>query len=67
MDSTKISDMRADEKRISIIIPVYNVEQYLRQCLDSLCGELVDADCEMILVDDGSSDHSGSLCLRRKL
>ncbi len=62
MDSTKISDMRADEKRISIIIPVYNVEQYLRQCLDSLCGELVDADCEMILVDDGSSDHSGSLC-----
>lgn len=54
--------MLTETKLISIIIPVYNVEKYLGQCVDSLCMDLADVQCEMILVDDGSADHSGSLC-----
>ena len=46
---------------ISIITPVYNVEQYLRQCIESIIMQ----DCqdwELILVDDGSTDKSGVIC-----
>lgn len=45
----------------SIAVPVYNVEQYLRPCLDSICGQLAD-DVEVLLVDDGSTDCSGAIC-----
>lgn len=48
---------------ISIIVPVYNVRDYLPRCLDSiLANEL--SDCEIILVDDGSTDDSGAICDR---
>lgn len=46
---------------ISIVIPVYNVEPYLRQCLDSVTGQSYD-NIEIILVDDGSTDKSGLIC-----
>ena len=46
---------------ISIIVPIYNVEQYLRQCLDSIIVQTFE-DWECILVDDGSQDNSGSIC-----
>lgn len=46
---------------ISIIVPVYNVEKYLRQCLDSITAQTF-TDWECILVDDGSKDNSGSIC-----
>ena len=46
---------------ISIIIPVYNVEQYLDKCLQSVIHQTYQ-DIEIILVDDGSSDNSGILC-----
>lgn len=46
---------------ISIIIPVYNVEQYLRQCLDSIVQQSF-TNYEVILVDDGSSDGSPAIC-----
>lgn len=49
------------EPRISVIIPVYNVEAYLRRCLDSVISQHY-ADIEIILVDDGSSDNSGDIC-----
>ena len=45
----------------SIIIPVYNVEQYLRECVESILMQSCD-DYEIILVDDGSSDKSGKIC-----
>ena len=45
----------------SILIPVYNVEQYLRQCLDSVLTQGF-RDFEVILVNDGSTDSSGSIC-----
>ena len=46
---------------ISIITPVYNVEQYLRQCIESIIMQDFQ-DWELILVDDGSTDKSGVIC-----
>ena len=46
---------------ISIIIPVYNVEQYLTECLNSIINQTY-KNLEIILVDDGSSDKSGEIC-----
>lgn len=46
------------DKKISIILPVYNVEKYLRQCLDSLCEQTMPEHLEIIAVNDGSTDSS---------
>lgn len=46
---------------ISIIVPVYNVEQYLGRCVDSLIGQTY-KNIEIILVDDGAKDRSGQIC-----
>lgn len=46
---------------ISVIIPVYNVEAYLPQCLDSVLSQRY-SDLQIILIDDGSTDHSGAIC-----
>ena len=46
---------------ISIIVPVYNVEPYLRHCLDSIIGQTL-SDLEIIIVDDGSTDGSSIIC-----
>ena len=46
---------------ISVVVPVYNVEEYLRQCLDSILTQTY-RDLELILVDDGSTDASGEIC-----
>ena len=46
---------------LSIIIPVYNVEKYLRRCLDSVMSQSF-RDYELLLVDDGSSDSYGAIC-----
>lgn len=46
---------------ISVIVPVYNVEKYLEQCIDSIMNQTY-KDFEIILVDDGSTDTSGKIC-----
>ena len=47
--------------KLSIIVPIYNVERYLRKCVDSLLAQDYE-DYEIILVDDGSTDDSGAIC-----
>ena len=49
-------------KKISIIIPVYNVEKYLKKCLDSVISQSY-KNLEIIIVDDGSIDNSLNICL----
>lgn len=48
----------------SIVVPVYNVEKYLKECLDSIIKQIlrISENCEIILVDDGSTDSSGEIC-----
>lgn len=46
---------------ISVIIPIYNVEEYLPRCLDSILGQTY-TNLEVVLVDDGSPDGCGALC-----
>lgn len=46
---------------ISVIVPVYKVEPYLRQCIDSILAQ-THKDFELILVDDGSPDNCGAIC-----
>lgn len=47
--------------KISVIVPVYNVEKYLKRCIDSILAQTY-KDFEIILVDDGSPDNSGAIC-----
>ena len=49
------------ETKFSIILPVYNVEKYLRSCIDSILSQTYKY-YEIILVDDGSQDSSGKIC-----
>ena len=46
---------------ISVIVPVYNVEQYLRQCLDSILNQTYQ-EIEVLLINDGSTDASDEIC-----
>ena len=46
---------------LSVIVPVYNVAPYLRQCLDSIVGQTYE-NLEILLIDDGSTDESGAIC-----
>lgn len=50
-----------NKAEVSIIVPVYNVENYLAKCIDSLLNQTFD-NYEIILVDDGSTDKSGEIC-----
>lgn len=47
--------------KVSIIVPVYNTEKYLKKCVESLIQQTL-SDIQIILVDDGSKDASGRIC-----
>lgn len=53
--------METDNPKISVIVPVYNVEKYLPCCIDSILGQTF-TDFELLLIDDGSKDKSGKIC-----
>lgn len=46
--------------KVSIVVPVYNVQKYLRQCMDSIVNQTL-KEIEIICVDDGSTDSSGKI------
>lgn len=50
----------AEKSQVSVIVPVYNSEEYLRKCLDSILNQTLD-DIEVIIVDDGSTDKSSDI------
>ena len=50
-----------ENELISIIVPIYNVENYLRQCLDSIVSQTYQ-NFECLLINDGSSDNSADIC-----
>lgn len=47
--------------KISVVVPVYNVEKYLRRCLDAIVNQTY-TNLEIVLVDDGAKDSSGAIC-----
>ena len=51
-------------EKISVIVPIYNVEKYLNRCIDSILNQTY-RNLEIILVDDGSTDRSSEICLAR--
>ena len=48
------------KKKVSVIVPIYNTEKYLRQCIESIIGQTY-SNLEIILVNDGSTDNSGKI------
>ena len=50
-----------NNKKVSIIVPVYNVEKYLQRCIESILTQ-TETDFELLLIDDGSKDKSGLIC-----
>ena len=49
---------------LSIIIPIYNAEKYLKRCIDSILHQgLLSQEYEVLLIDDGSMDNSPDLCM----
>lgn len=61
MDRQEIIQDRASKWLLSIIVPVFNVEQYLSQCIESILSQHYDH-FELLLIDDGSTDSSGDIC-----
>ena len=61
--TSKVSSAQKGLKRplITVIVPVYNVEKYLKKCLDSIISQTY-KNLQIILVNDGSTDNSAAIC-----
>ena len=55
--------MTKETDKISVIVPVYNVKNYLESCVQSIMGQTY-PDLEILLIDDGSNDGSAEICDR---
>lgn len=55
--------LKDEDKSIGLVIPIYNVEKYLEECLESIANQTISFD-EVILVNDGSTDNSREICER---
>ena len=53
--------MKKETDLISVIVPIYKVENYLKKCLDSIVNQTY-KNLEIILIDDGSPDNCGKIC-----
>ena len=53
-----------DEKLVSVIIPAYNIEDYIGRCLDSIISQTY-KNLEIIVVDDGSRDYTGEIMQKK--
>ena len=51
-----------DSIKVSIVVPIYNVERFLHKCIESIQKQS-HKNIEIILVDDGSPDNSGKICV----
>ena len=60
MNVSKLQDIE-NKTKVSVIVPVYNVEKYLNRCVDSIINQTY-KNLEIILVDDGSTDNSAEIC-----
>ena len=52
--------------KLSVIIPVYNVQEYVEKCVDSIIDQNI-KDYEILLINDGSTDLSGKICNKLEL
>lgn len=50
-----------EKELISVIVPIYNVEKYVRQTLDSIVNQTYE-NIEILIINDGSTDNSGAIC-----
>lgn len=53
---------RSDPPTVSVIVPIYNVADYIRECLESICAQDFDGSVEVLLIDDCSPDDSAEIC-----
>ncbi len=53
--------------KISVVVPVYNVQKYLNRCIETILTQTFNLKYEIILVDDGSTDDSGKICDKYKM
>lgn len=56
-----MSDKERVMVKLSVVVPIYNVEKYIGECIESICSQTL-KELQVILVDDGSPDNSGKIC-----